>query len=251
MSDSTGHPDEGYVKFRLEWKQEPVDIPSEVFQRLETWRDRLYAAGAIGAYSNGIGFGNISARTARDTQSNGCVRFFITGSATGNYEHLSPTHYALVTSYSLEGNTLVCRGGTKASSESLSHAAIYEAVPSAAAVIHVHHRRLWETHRGALPTTPESIEYGTPEMALALKALAADIAGGGVESKSRRGEERSADLSADSPAEPRASIRRRSSLSDPTATGIIVMGGHEEGVIAFGKTLDDAGEALTELIVAL
>jgi ribulose-5-phosphate 4-epimerase/fuculose-1-phosphate aldolase len=99
---------------------------------------------------------------------------------------------------------------TKASSESLSHAAIYEAEPVADAVIHVHHHELWESFRGELPTTAESAEYGTPEMAFSLQELA---------------------------------VR-----ATDTEGRVIVMGGHEDGVVAFGRTLDEAGNSILALL---
>ena len=110
----------------------------------------------------------------------------------------------------MERNTLSCRGLARASSESLSHAAIYEAAPDARAVIHIHSARIWGEHRGGLPTTPPAVEYGTPEMALALKKLAASLQSGGDR--------------------------------------VIIMGGHEDGVISFGRTLEEAGGAIVRLL---
>ena len=234
--DSSSQPlggggDEGYLKFSLNWDESEIHIPEHIFKQLQEWRDRLYAAGVVGAYDDGIGYGNISHRVPEETASTSTrpdsddaketlaaeaqeerlpvIHFFITGSATGNFAQLRPEHYARVTGYSLEKNSLSCRGLTKASSESLSHAAIYEALPWVGAVAHVHSSELWHTHRDRLPTTNPAAAYGTPEMALALKNLAGNVA-----TKNER---------------------------------VIIMGGHEDGVISFGKSLDEAGAAIFSL----
>jgi ribulose-5-phosphate 4-epimerase/fuculose-1-phosphate aldolase len=166
-----------------------------VFLSLERERSRLYELGLIGMYPDGIGFGNISVRTE------GCT-FVITGSATGQFNTLNQSHYSLVSAYHFAGNSISCKGLTKASAESLTHAAVYEALPEVGAVVHVHCLWLWEKLLNHYPTTSEEIEYGTPEMAEAVRALAAEL--GMSEEK------------------------------------IIIMGGHREGILAFGRTLEKA-----------
>jgi hypothetical protein len=249
MTDSTAsaaenaHEDEGYLKFLLSWEETEIRIPETLFKQLQTWRDRLYAAGLVGAYPDGIGFGNISIRSPEASGApddrravrphDAPVRFFITGSATGNYEHLAAHHYALVTAYSLERNTLACQGLSKASSESLSHAAIYEAASWVKGVIHIHSARIWERFRGELPTTPPGATYGTPEMAFALQSLA-----------TRLGQPfHDGSVVAGAP----ASGDRSPSDSHPPER-VIIMGGHEEGVISFGETLEEAGNAVMQLL---
>jgi L-ribulose-5-phosphate 4-epimerase len=208
----TPNQDEGYLKFELQWNQAAIHIPPALLRELERWRDQLYATGLIGAYPDGIGFGNVSCRVPGSGESP--AQFYITGSATGNFEHLQEENYALVTGYSLSQNTLSCTGRTKASSESLSHAAIYEAVPDAQAVIHIHHHEMWEAYCDRFPTTPRDTPYGTPEMAFALRGLA-----GSYEDRSPAHAER-----------------------------VIIMGGHEDGVVCFGETLAEAGEPLLRLL---
>ena len=80
--------DEGYIKFNCKWikdRQISIDKLSEI----NKLRDRLYRLGLIGAYDNGIGFGNISIRSGKND-------FIITGSATGNFHELNENHYVLV-----------------------------------------------------------------------------------------------------------------------------------------------------------
>jgi hypothetical protein len=189
---------EGYIKFNCKWLQEEFSFQEEIYEELETARTQLYALGLIGMNADGIGFGNISVRSGEGAS------FIITGSATGQFENLDQSHYALVTGYDFEKNSISCSGLTKASAESLTHAAIYQSLPEVGAVVHVHCLWLWEKLLTDYPTTSAEIEYGTPEMAYAVGKLASEI-----------------------------------------KEKIIVMGGHREGVLAFGSNLT---EATTEII---
>ena len=191
---------EGYIKFQCNWEKQKILIPEEVFLRLEKERSKLYKLGLIGMYPNGIGFGNISVRLNERI-------FIITGSATGQFSTLDESHYSLVTEYNFPNNSISCIGLTKASAESLTHAAVYETLPEVGAVVHVHCLKLWEKLLNKYPTTSEEIEYGTPEMALAVKSLAAELMMKDVK--------------------------------------IIIMGGHQEGILAFGQNLE---EATTQII---
>jgi L-ribulose-5-phosphate 4-epimerase len=193
---------EGYIKFQCNWEQKEIQIPEDLFLSLEKERKQLYELGLIGMYPDGIGFGNISVRT--EVQS-----FLITGSATGQFATLNPSHYSLVSAYHFAGNSISCKGLTKASAESLTHAAVYEALPEVGAVVHVHCLELWEKLLNHYPTTSGEIEYGTPEMALAVQSLAAEM---------RMKDEK-----------------------------IIIMGGHREGILAFGENLEDATTQIIEI----
>jgi L-ribulose-5-phosphate 4-epimerase len=137
-------------------------------------------------------------------------RFLISGTATGQLPSLTAEHFAEVTAFDFATNALRCRGQVKASSESLSHAAAYVSDPTAQAVIHVHHLGLWTALRDCIPTTDHAAEAGTPEMAWAIEKLLHD-----------------------------EEVRRQ---------GLFVMGGHREGLMAFGATIDEAGERLVRLL---
>ena len=129
--------DEGYIKFNCKWiKDKPILTANKLFE-INKWRDKLYKLGLIGAYDNGIGFGNISIRFKKNT-------FIITGSATGNLHVMNENHYVLVNKYNLAKNSLTCKGPIKASSESLSHAIIYECSSDTNAVIHIHNIHIWK-----------------------------------------------------------------------------------------------------------
>jgi ribulose-5-phosphate 4-epimerase/fuculose-1-phosphate aldolase len=194
---------EGYIKFHCNWEQKEIRIQEEIFQNLEQERSQLFKLGLIGMYPDGIGFGNISVKSEENTS------FIITGSATGQYAHLDHSHFALVTAYNFEKNSVTCEGMTRASAESLTHAAVYEALPEMGAVVHVHCLWLWEKLLNNYPTTSEEIEYGTPEMAYAVKNLAATL--------------------------------------NPKQEKVIVMGGHREGILAFGRNLKEATSTIINL----
>jgi ribulose-5-phosphate 4-epimerase/fuculose-1-phosphate aldolase len=193
---------EGYIKFNCNLEQREIRIPDEILRQFESSRSKLYQLGLIGMYPDGIGFGNISVKSR---EGHG---FFITGSATGQYDRLEPRHYALVTAYDFPQNSIFCTGLTKASAESLSHAAVYESLPDVGAVVHIHHLDLWQRCLNILPTTSTEIEYGTPEMAKAIVQLISEM----------KSEEK-----------------------------VIVMGGHREGILAFGSSLEEASSEILKI----
>jgi ribulose-5-phosphate 4-epimerase/fuculose-1-phosphate aldolase len=82
----------------------------------------------------------------------------------------------LVTGWQLEENIIKARGMVRPSSESLTHAAVYELDDEINFVFHVHSPQIW-TRAGILdlPQTAADCEYGTPEMAIEV----ARVAGGG------------------------------------------------------------------------
>ena len=186
---------EGYIKFQCNWTKEEIEVSDDLFSVMGKERLRLYELGLIGMYPDGIGFGNLSVRTERHS-------FVITGSATGQFAALNLSHYAVVSAYSFIRNSIACKGLTKASAESLTHAAIYDVLPEVGAVVHIHCLRLWEKLLNTYPSTSGEIEYGTAEMAYAVQALASEL---------KMKEEK-----------------------------IIVMGGHREGILAFGQNLEEA-----------
>ena len=187
---------EGNIKFNCIWEKGEIHLWKEIYYNIESTRAKIYALGLIGIYPNGIGYGNISVRGDEEKT------FIISGSATGGLVHLKQSDYALVTDYNMNENTIECTGLTQASSESLTHAAIYQSLPEVGAVIHFHCLWLWEKLLKDHPATPTDIEYGTPEMAEAVEKLALEI-------KDRKEK-------------------------------IIVMGGHHEGIVAFGSSLVEA-----------
>lgn len=193
--------EEGYTKFECRWT--PAKLPAlEQVAGLCIHRDRLHALGLIGVYEDGVGYGNLSVRFLGA----GADAFLISGTQTGHIPETSEEHYSLVQAYSIEENWVECVGQLPASSESLTHAMLYQLCESIQAVVHVHHHGFWENLLDRLPTTSPTAAYGTPQMALEIQRLWEE--------------------------------------SDLSAQRILAMGGHEEGVISFGESLHEACETL-------
>ena len=190
---------EGVIKFICNWKHGDPP-PDWLIEELNEYRTELHKFGLIGVYPDGLGYGNISIRIPETEQ------FIITGSQTGHLPVLNAEHYALVTGFSLENNSLECTGLIQASSESLSHAAVYRALPDVNCVIHVHNQDLWSNLIFNEVTTSPELEYGTSELAREIIDLLGHI--------------------------------------DPDRNRIIVLGGHQDGIIAFGNTVFDAANTL-------
>ena len=116
------------------------------------WRTQLRDVALIGEYpDSGIGFGNLSARIGDSP------RFLISGTQTGHCSHSTADQFSLVTRVDIPGNEVECEGPLRASSEAMTHAAIYAADMTIRAVVHVHDSRLWQHALEQLPTTDRKI----------------------------------------------------------------------------------------------
>lgn len=199
--------DEGYIKFQPFWTKTAAFQESE-FHDLLKYRQMCYQQGWIGMYPDGIGYGNISSRIEESNT------FFISGSATGGIPVLGSEKIAKVTAVAAPENQLWCCGPVLASSESMSHAVIYEQLPWVKGVIHIHHLGLWQYLLNKVPTTPADAPYGSPEMVIGIARLLDE--------------------------------------TDLPERKLFVMEGHKEGVFAFGVDLEEAFgvlEAAFSLIV--
>jgi L-ribulose-5-phosphate 4-epimerase len=153
-----------YVKFTYQCAR--PDIASfEAIAELNTCRRKLLEQRLIGVDSNGVGFGNLSVRDGVGGN------FNITGSATGGLPELTPIDCVRVMAYDFAKNWLRYEGAAIPSSESLTHAAIYESDSTISAVIHCHDSVLWRTRLDRVPTTSKAIAYGTPEMAYEIASV--------------------------------------------------------------------------------
>ncbi len=195
--------DEGYIKFESKLHQSLPPSEWDV-EELNVWRDRLHGRGLIGAYEDGIGYGNISIKSRYNDE------FIVSGTGTGRLPLLFPDHFTRVKSYDLEANRVLCEGTVHASSESMTHAAVYAGDPRAGAVIHVHSPEHWQRLLNRLPTSDPAVAYGTPDMA--------------------------------------REILRLFDETDFPKTRVMVMGGHEEGILAYGRTLREAGRRLLDAL---
>jgi ribulose-5-phosphate 4-epimerase/fuculose-1-phosphate aldolase len=120
-----------YVKFTYQ-RARPDIAPFEEIAELNACRRKLLEHRLIGVDSNGVGFGNLSVRDGVSGN------VYITGSATGGLPELTPTDCVRVVAYDFARNWLRYEGAAIPSSESLTHAAIYESDPTIFAVIHCH-----------------------------------------------------------------------------------------------------------------
>ena len=195
--------DEGYTKYQCDWDLAPA-LPAETVEELNAWRNRLHDRGLIGYYQeHGVGFGNVSIREGDGDA------FVISGTQTGHIARTDESHYARVTRCDIPVNRVRCEGPVQASSEALTHAAIYALNSAIRAVVHVHDATLWRNLKGRIPTTSDEVSYGTPEMAHEFHRLYEE--------------------------------------TDLPARGVAVMGGHEEGIVSFGASIAQAAERILRL----
>ncbi len=195
--------DEGYTKYECDWELAPA-LPADAVEELNAWRNRLHDKGLVGYYpEHGVGFGNVSIREGDGDA------FIISGTQTGHIARTDESHYARVTRCDIPANRVCCEGPVQASSEALTHAAIYALNPAIRAVVHVHDAALWRKLTGHIPTTSDEVSYGTPEMAREFHRLYEE--------------------------------------TDFPSRGVAVMGGHEEGIVSFGAGIAEAAERILSL----
>jgi ribulose-5-phosphate 4-epimerase/fuculose-1-phosphate aldolase len=135
--------------------------------------------------------------------------FLISGTQTGHLPVTDESNYSLVTDCDIRGNVVRCSGPVQASSEAMTHASIYALGDAIGAVVHAHSAELWRRYMGELPTTNPEIAYGTPDMA--------------------------------------KEIDRLYRMAGFRESGIAVLAGHEDGLISFGTTLEEAALRMLSL----
>ncbi|WP_337880981.1 class II aldolase/adducin family protein [Rheinheimera sp.] len=191
------HEQEGVIKFQLNF-QHGAALSAGQVSEINAWRTLLHQLGMLGQHPqryDNYGFGNLSQRHGRN-------EFIISGSQTGGPLQLRAADYALVTGVDIQQNQLWARGETAPSSESMTHAALYQADPRIGVVVHAHCPAIWQqTAALQLPHTAADIPYGTVEMALAVQQL----------------------------------VRR---LGDGPA--LFAMLGHDDGVVSYGHCFNEA-----------
>lgn len=208
-------PAEGVIKFQLEHEQSPESSvrPAHAFEELRHWRQRFYQLRLIGQEPgryDDAGYGNVSCRVPPFVDAPHRKQFLITGTQTGAQGPLAEFGYALVREYYVRENRLVSAGPIKPSAESLTHGMIYDLFPTARWVFHAHCPEIWEASvRLGIPTTHVDVPYGTPEMAQEVARLRDTV---GLDER------------------------------------ILAMGGHEDGVITFGETANDAGHVMVRYL---
>ncbi len=205
-------PSEGVTRFTADHTPEPLSPRrlGAVFAALAGWRAVLHRLGLVGldpARYGGVGYGNLSVRVGPFPGARGARGFLVSGTQTGGQATLGLDDHAWVLRYDIAANRVVSRGVARPSSESMTHGAIYDLGGHIRWVFHGHSPVIWQAARSLrLPTSDARVAYGTVEMAREIGRLA-----------------------------------RETPLLDRR---VMAMGGHEDGIIAFGRTAAEAGGAL-------
>lgn len=131
--------------------------------------------------------------------------FFITATQTGRKYTLSREYYTYISNYDFSTFKVISQGTHKPSSEALSHAMIYAIDERITTVIHIHSLALWKCMQ-AKNALATTAEYGTAEMVEEIAGLYTNL--------------------------------------DPMMNNAFVMKGHEEGIITFGRSVEEAESAL-------
>lgn len=197
---------EGVIKFQLEFHP-AAPLRATLLTELIAWQRIARQLGLLGrdpARYGGLAYGNLSQRLRNGG-------FAVSATQSADHRHPDAGHFAHVTHWDCARNSLVAQGPARPSSESLTHAALYDADPRIGCVIHGHSPQIWR-YRNALklPSTAPTTAYGTPAMA-----------------------------------EEVAHLYQHTGFA---GQGAIAMGGHEDGILAFGRDLDAAGWTMVELL---
>jgi L-ribulose-5-phosphate 4-epimerase len=207
--------EEGVIKFQMRYTPGPA-LPDEKVRELNAWRKILVLLELVGQTPEryqGYGFGNISCRLDPFRAPASARRFLITGTQTGEIADLTSEHYVVVEECHPEQNLTVACGPVRPSSESMTHGAVYATDSRIRWVMHGHSPHIWHAaSRLAIPTTSESVPYGTPEMS--------------------------------------AEVARLFKETDVRTRRIFSMGGHEDGIVSFGRTAEEAGTVLLAALAA-
>jgi ribulose-5-phosphate 4-epimerase/fuculose-1-phosphate aldolase len=195
---------EGVIKYQLQ--HDDCALPAAIdIRQLNAWRSLLYKLDLIGQSADK--YGGLGYGNISQRLTIGLPAFLITGTQTGHLASLESGHFAVVDSAEPLLNQLQSRGPSLPSSEALTHASVYCHQPSANAVIHVHCPQLWHnTQSLQLPSIGSEIAYGTVAMAHAVETL---LKSGQLDKLS-----------------------------------LFCMLGHKDGVVCFGKDLDEAANIL-------
>jgi hypothetical protein len=201
--------EDGVIKFDL--CHTPTEPVASLFPgALNTWRNRLWQRRLIGRQAGiygGLGYGNVSRRVEPPAAPSGQRGFIISGTQTGDLARLDVRHYCMVTGWNVQRNRIIARGPIRPSSEALTHAALYDQDGDIRVVFHVHSPAIWQAaDRLRLIRSDPAVAYGTPQMACEVAHLFLE--------------------------------------TDARQAGIFIMGGHADGVIAFGTDEQTTGTIL-------
>lgn len=140
-------------------------------------------------------------------------QFIISGTQTGGIAQMCAADYALVTQCQPQQNRIVAVGETRPSSEAMTHGQLYQLSADINFVIHAHCPQIWQLAGTlGLAQTRAEVPYGTVAMAQEVARLFCD--------------------------------------TKVLQQGIFTMAGHEDGVVAFGSSADQAAQRLISVYAA-
>jgi ribulose-5-phosphate 4-epimerase/fuculose-1-phosphate aldolase len=137
--------------------------------------------------------------------------FLITASQTGHRDKLTPDDYAQIINFDPRQNVVWSKGMNHPSSETMTHLAAYGSNQRVQFVFHAHSPDIWNAKEDLdLPVTDPAVECGTVEMFYEVQRLLKN--------------------------------------HDHYWKGILAMGGHTDGILAWGESADEAGIKLLFLL---
>ncbi len=200
---------EGVIKFQLDFQEGPS--PSEeLLLELNAWRKSFRKLGLIGQDPARYG-GYGFGNLSRRLPGQSSAAFLISGTQTGHLQSLLSEHYATVHQCNPATNQLKASGQTQPSSEALSHGVLYLSNPDILWVMHLHSPEIFNCHAQLdLPCTDPTASYGTPEMALEIQRLA--------------------------------------SAPEHSNPELLVMAGHQDGILAYGSSAAETGNLVVKTL---
>jgi len=197
----SGPQNEGYVKYSTVHTRAHA-VNARHWAELNDARTQLLKLGVLGVDSQGVGFGNVSVRYKRE-------EFLISGTATGSIPVLTPADYCLVKSFDFAQNRIVSMGPVQASSEAMTHGAVYRSCSKANCVMHIHSGAIYNGMiRDGCLATDKNAAYGTPDIAVSLAKRVQELG---------------------------------------TDEGVVYMAGHDGGVIVWGPSVERALKIINTL----
>ena len=201
---------EGVIKFDLQFRPGPAPA-AELLVELEAWRRIFRRLGLLGQDPQRYDGLGFGNLSRRGGNGEAAGTFIISGTQTGHLDQLAAEHYATVLACDPACNRVVASGLIRPSSEALSHGVLYQADALIGWVMHLHSPEIFAARqRLDLPVTDPSAVYGSPAMA--------------------------------------AEIARLQPLAG--WPGLLVMGGHEDGILAFGDHAAETGAQVIRVLAA-
>jgi ribulose-5-phosphate 4-epimerase/fuculose-1-phosphate aldolase len=201
---------EGVIKFDLAFRPGPAPA-AVLLPELDAWRRVFLRLGLLGQDPSRYDGLGFGNLSRRAGNGAAAGAFIISGTQTGHLDQLAAEHYATVLTCDPAHNRAVASGLIHPSSEALSHGVLYQADSRINWVMHLHSPEIFAIRQLLkLPTTDPTAPYGSP-------AMAAEI------------------------------VRRYPVAGWP---GRLVMGGHEDGILAFGADAAETGSLIVRTLAA-